>query len=141
MLIGRIFCLSLLCFFCFHPLLLRNPTLTLRRIATELILPTPAGEPLHKLRQFGINIRELDLLDETQLNVEQIREVCAIIFGGHVDDYPHPGLELERFIEVLTSLNKKEPKVWNPLTKKNAHWIDPRKIEAMSAPANKCVIM
>ena len=35
------------------------------------------GEPLHRLREFGIDIKEFDLLDETKLSLEQIRVVCA----------------------------------------------------------------
>ena len=37
------------------------------------------GEPLHLLRQFGINIKELDMLDEKALTADQIRDVCAIM--------------------------------------------------------------
>lgn len=37
------------------------------------------GEPLHMLRQFGINIKELDMLDERTLTPDQIRDVCAIM--------------------------------------------------------------
>ena len=37
------------------------------------------GEPLHLLRQFGIAIKELDLLDECTLTGDQIRDVCCIL--------------------------------------------------------------
>ena len=40
----------------------------------------PLGEPLHLLRQFGVNIKELDLLDETTLTADQVRDVSVIIF-------------------------------------------------------------
>ena len=35
------------------------------------------GEPLHRLREFGSPIREMDLIDETKLSSEQMRIVCA----------------------------------------------------------------
>jgi hypothetical protein len=35
------------------------------------------GEPLHKLREFGIPIKELDLIDEDKLSREQVQFVCA----------------------------------------------------------------
>ena len=37
------------------------------------------GEPLHMLRQFGVSLRELDMLDEKALTADQIRDVCAIM--------------------------------------------------------------
>ena len=37
------------------------------------------GEPLHLLRGFGVSIKELDLLDESKLTPDQIRDVCCIM--------------------------------------------------------------
>jgi len=37
------------------------------------------GEPLHMLRQFGIAIKELDMLDEKKLTADQVRDVVAIM--------------------------------------------------------------
>lgn len=37
------------------------------------------GEPLHKMREFGIPVRELDLLDEGLLSKEQLRAFCGIM--------------------------------------------------------------
>jgi hypothetical protein len=37
------------------------------------------GEPLHMLRQFGVSVKELDMLDESTLTADQIRDVCAIM--------------------------------------------------------------
>lgn len=37
------------------------------------------GEPMHRLREFGIPIKEIDLLDESKLSVEQIRLFCSIM--------------------------------------------------------------
>ena len=35
------------------------------------------GEPLHRLREFGSPLRELDLIDETKLNIEQMMTVIG----------------------------------------------------------------
>ena len=69
------------------------------------------GEPLHLLRQFGVNIKELDLLDEKGLTVDQIRDVCAIILGGSPDDYPHPGVDPKGFVKMVDARAKAEPMV------------------------------
>ena len=37
------------------------------------------GEPIHKLREFGIDVKEFDLLDESLLTMEQVRLMCAIM--------------------------------------------------------------
>lgn len=37
------------------------------------------GEPLHRMRGFGVAIKELDLLDEVSLSPDQIRDVCALM--------------------------------------------------------------
>lgn len=31
------------------------------------------GEPLHRLREFGLHVKEVDLLDEKKLSLEQVR--------------------------------------------------------------------
>lgn len=97
------------------------------------------GLPLHQLRQFGINIRELDMLDERALDVEQIRDVCLIIFGGESDAIPSPGVDPKPFIDTLTALNRREPRVWNPITRRVAPWIDPARIAQLTR-SDKCVI-
>ena len=37
------------------------------------------GEPIQRLREFGIAIKELDLLDEAALSPDQVRQVCKIM--------------------------------------------------------------
>ena len=37
------------------------------------------GQPLHLLRQFGVSVPELDLLDERPLTAEEVRNVCHIM--------------------------------------------------------------
>jgi len=37
------------------------------------------GEPLHRLREFGIAVKELDLLDESLLSLEQLRKMASIM--------------------------------------------------------------
>jgi hypothetical protein len=37
------------------------------------------GEPLHRLREWGVSIKEFDLLDESKLSSEEMRAVCAYL--------------------------------------------------------------
>ena len=36
-------------------------------------------EPLHRLREFGMPLKEIDLLDESLLSLDQIRLICSIM--------------------------------------------------------------
>jgi hypothetical protein len=38
------------------------------------------GEPIHRIREFGIPIKEFDLLDEALLSMDQLRVYCTIMF-------------------------------------------------------------
>ena len=37
------------------------------------------GEPIHRMREFGIPVKELDLLDEAKLSLDQIRNFCSLL--------------------------------------------------------------
>lgn len=37
------------------------------------------GEPLQRLREFGLSVKELDLLDERKLSLEEVRKVCCLL--------------------------------------------------------------
>jgi hypothetical protein len=37
------------------------------------------GEPLHRLREWGVQFKELDLLDEATLSADQMRFCCAMM--------------------------------------------------------------
>ncbi len=81
------------------------------------------GEPLHRLREFGIPIKEIDLLDEKALTLDQIRLFASLLFGGDVSNYPHPAEEWKEFRAMLTSQAHKVGKTFNPIDKRLHHWI------------------
>ena len=37
------------------------------------------GEPLHRLREWGVHIKEMDLIDEAKLNKEQMRVLVSLL--------------------------------------------------------------
>lgn len=37
------------------------------------------GEPLHRLREWGVHMRELDLIDSSALSLEDMRTVCCTV--------------------------------------------------------------
>jgi hypothetical protein len=37
------------------------------------------GLPMHRLREFGVTVKELDMIDEARLSSEQMRNLCALL--------------------------------------------------------------
>ena len=37
------------------------------------------GTPLHRLREFGITAKEMDMIDEVKLGAQQMKNVCAFM--------------------------------------------------------------
>jgi len=46
------------------------------------------GEPIHRVREFGVPVPELDLLDEQSLVGPQIRTIAHAVYGGDINSYP-----------------------------------------------------
>ena len=81
------------------------------------------GEPLHRLREFGITIKEMDLLDEGKLASEQMRAVVAALLGGKKIDYPRPEIEWELFKSEVKRRSDAAGLVWSPTYKKMMPWV------------------
>lgn len=37
------------------------------------------GEPIHRMREFGASMKEMDLIDESTLSAEQMRIICGYL--------------------------------------------------------------
>ena len=54
-----------------------------------------------------------------------------IRYGGNIDDYPHPDVNLPDLLEKIDRCNKIAGKVWDPLTKSEQFWINRNKVQSM----------
>eukprot|EP01034_Spumella_vulgaris_P028939 gene28939-35894_t len=81
------------------------------------------GEPLQRLREFGLSVKELDLMDERRLSLEELRRVCTYIYGGSVDTFPHPEADWNGFIAAVEHANTTVAKTWNPISQQPREWI------------------
>lgn len=81
------------------------------------------GEPIHRLREFGIPIKEIDLLDEVKLSMDQIRFFVTLLLGGKVDDYPHPEVDWAGFQRVVQGRQDKIGMTHSPIHLRKRHWI------------------
>lgn len=60
-------------------------------------------------------------------------------FGGKLDDYPHPELDFLDFAHYIETKNVAAGNVWDPVDKKDNHWVDKKKLAAMYGKKG-CVI-
>lgn len=95
------------------------------------------GEPLQRMREFGTNLKEIDLLDENRLSSEQMKAVITMILGGEAQSLPYPEENWDRFIEVVTALNDAQPQTWCPIKKKLQPWIKMNKLRNMYKPQTR----
>lgn len=93
------------------------------------------GEPLHRLREFGVHLKELDRIDEARLSGDEVRQICSIVFNVKKDSLAHPEAELGTFVKQISQLNDKSPLTWNPSTGMMSKWIDINKLRKINQPA------
>jgi hypothetical protein len=98
------------------------------------------GEPLHRLREFGIPVKEIDLLDETAMTLEQVRVLISLIFGGSVDTYPHPEVDWNGFKLALQAALSRTPQTWCPVKKILRPWVSISGIQALKKDNGSCTI-
>ena len=88
------------------------------------------GEPMHKLREFGASMKELDIIDESTLSSEQMRIMCANLFlGGNPKELPHPGVDWTTFRAKIKELNAVQPKVFCTVTNQLKPWVDIKQLD------------
>jgi hypothetical protein len=96
------------------------------------------AEPLHRLREFGVRLKALDLIDEATLSPEQMMQVCSILLDVKVHDLPHPEAHFNEFMKRVTEIDSTIPRVWSPATRKLRNWIEPRGLQ--KTYGKSCVI-
>lgn len=82
------------------------------------------GEPLHRLREFGVLLKDIDLVDEVALGADQMRDILAIIsVGCKPSDIPHPDVDWTAFLTSVRALIERTPVTWCPIQKTTVSWI------------------
>ena len=88
---------------------------------------------LHRLREAGFAPEVIDDIDERPLNLDEIHQLCTMLFLGEHGgtDLPHPKRHWSEFMHTLRDLVEKEKPQWNPVKKATTPWINLRKLDAM----------
>ena len=63
------------------------------------------SESFNRMREFGVSMKEIDLLDEHPLSMESMRSVCAMLFQVSPSSLPHPETEKQAFLQTVKQLN------------------------------------
>jgi len=93
------------------------------------------GQPLHIARQFGMRNRVFDDIDERPLAPGQVKTFCELLLGG--TPLPEPERDLGAFMKAVDIELAKQPKVFDPLSKKMEPWIKRGFLEAHIAAQSR----
>lgn len=96
------------------------------------------GEPLHRLREFGVPVKEIDLLDEAKLSADQLRIMCYSIFGGNLNDIPSPHEDWKVFINYVKTKNASTLPTWSPIHKAVKPWINVQQLGYHLGKSSMC---
>ncbi len=81
------------------------------------------GEPLHRMREFGAALKEMDIIDEDTLSSEQMCVMVSHLCCGAVP-LPHPDENWAEFISAVKAGIKKSPFTWDPIEKQMRPWVN-----------------
>lgn len=96
---------------------------------------------MHRLREFGANQKEIDLLDEGKLSMEQMRKVAHMILGGNLADYPQPEADWVGFNRMLKTRNESAGMIWSPVERRLRPWVEPTALAKAFGQSGGCSIM
>ena len=96
--------------------------------------------PLHRLREFGCHLKELDIIDESKLTLAQMYKFTHIIYGEAAEKWPRPDVDFDGFMTALVEANKNMPKTFCPAEKSERDWIAPKGVSKAFNKGGKCII-
>jgi len=87
------------------------------------------GLALHRVREMGHHHRMFDLMDERTLTKDEVLEYFKFLFGeSRIEALPDIHGDWKGFLQGAAAIMEREPKPWNPRTKKESAWVDLKKL-------------
>eukprot|EP00636_Phaeomonas_parva_P011574 CAMPEP_0118850484 /NCGR_PEP_ID=MMETSP1163-20130328/312_1 /TAXON_ID=124430 /ORGANISM="Phaeomonas parva, Strain CCMP2877" /LENGTH=398 /DNA_ID=CAMNT_0006782695 /DNA_START=193 /DNA_END=1389 /DNA_ORIENTATION=+ len=93
------------------------------------------GIPLHLTREFGVDDKIFDLLDERPLHLEEMARFLTMIFGERLPDV----YDWKPFLTAVKAVNERTQPVYNPMTGKVQPWVNLRRLNQVYGKGS-CVI-
>ena len=73
------------------------------------------GEPLHRMREWGVHLRIMDLIDEQALGISQLHKFCSSLFGVEI---PNVETDPDMFVAAVDNENAREGNIFCPVLKR-----------------------
>jgi len=104
------------------------------------------GEPIHRLREWGMHVKEVDMLDEAVLSLEQTKNLVALLAGTKLSstlpaNYNEDVSRYANACKKLFSAPDKIPPIHNPRTKRKDVWINASELKRIHGKGGGCSIM
>lgn len=97
------------------------------------------GINLHRLREFGIGVKDLDAAQIGKCTPNQMKNITALmVFGNGPMELPDPVTEFPKFMRMIQSANDREGLVYCPLRKSRHHWIHMPDLRRQYDPNGGC---
>ena len=97
-------------------------------------------EPIHRMREFGVPLREMDLLDERLLSADQARQVISILYDISLTELPHPEADFEGLVRRIEALNRDYGKYYSLHYKRMLPLIDIASFRKCYGPPSSCIV-
>jgi hypothetical protein len=91
------------------------------------------GEPLHRLREFGAAIKEMDLIDEDALSSEQMSVIVSHLCVN-AERLPHPDEDWDAFISRVKAGLKEHELTWDAIDRESRPWIHLKNLDRKYGP-------
>jgi hypothetical protein len=82
------------------------------------------GVPMHRMREWGVHLRELDLIDEQQLSATQILSILGHILDVEKRNIPPPQVDWGAFLAFIKPKLAEVGPVYNPVTRRIEPWVN-----------------
>lgn len=87
---------------------------------------------LQRMREFGVTLQEVDLLDEQPLSSTQVLSFCSRILSLPIESFPDPNTHTRRFCKLIAEKQQliRAPIIHNLYSKLPSAWFCPKQLAA-----------
>ncbi|KAG8460535.1 hypothetical protein KFE25_013185 [Diacronema lutheri] len=83
------------------------------------------GAPLHRLREWGVHEKVVDVIDERPLAADEICTLCSVLFGqAAAKGLPAANVSADAFVDAVVALQRASPAPHDMLHAGTRAWID-----------------
>lgn len=96
------------------------------------------GLPLHRMREWGVHIRELDMMDEQLLSSNQMITLLAILLDCDKKEIPQIAVDWGEFSAFVKPRLAQAGDAFNPVTRRSEPWVNLSQLRGKYSPNSGC---